>query len=178
MAIVAAAPLLVCASTSSPIASAPTKGTSPLRTTTGASGSICSAAARTAPPVPSDWGCTASSTPSGSTSRERAGGRVDHDDTLGTGAQSRAHRPQHHREHRTGRAIPWAWPSACACPARRRGSGRWGRPRGHHSRCPPRGGRRRCAPTGEQGLEPGFSGPKSAVLPLADSPRSDMGLYR
>ncbi len=29
--------------------------------------------------------------------RERAGGRVHHDDALGAGGQSRAHRPQHHR---------------------------------------------------------------------------------
>jgi len=74
VAIVAAAPLLACACTSSAIASALTSGTSPLSTTTGASGSMCAVAALTAPPVPSACGCTANITPSGSTpSRARAG---------------------------------------------------------------------------------------------------------
>src|ERR687892_247162 len=63
--IVAAAPPAACACTSRAIVSAVISGTSPASTTTGRAGSMCSAAQRTASPVPRGAAWTASAVRSG-----------------------------------------------------------------------------------------------------------------
>ena len=121
-----------CGRRSAPqIASALTSGTSPLSTTTGEVASSVSPswamAAATAPPVPSGRSCTASLHPVGqdlpadapSASRPRRSFRRP--------PRRRPARATAASAGRTARGAPSAWPSACACPGRRPGSGRSGR---------------------------------------------------
>ena len=76
---VAAAPESRCALNTSSRASAVTRGWSPFITMTVSESWITPSAARTAPPVPSEWVCTAVSVPSGSADEtSRAGETITH----------------------------------------------------------------------------------------------------